>query len=244
MVVLRIVRAGYHHDGRIDGWPGEPRRRTMLLIMRCAVLAGLWLIASQASAQIYTCTAEDGTRVFSDEKCGPDAKVVPGITTKKRTDRGESRNRPERAVRPPEELDRLLRECNEGDMKACTAWTHGGGPNRLREQEERAGLACDGGSLEDCERRYCADGVTVECRRRVLGVAKITGETWYLRAQNPLAADGVAYQVRCLVEGARDIRDVTIECSGLPGPQRCAIRDTEQRFARLDQAAAKFCANP
>ncbi len=217
----------------------------MLLVMRCAVLAGFWLIASQASAQIYTCIAEDGTRVFSDEKCGPDAKVVSGITTKKRAKPGEgSGTRPERTARAPEELDRLLRECNAGDMKACTEWTHAGGPNRLREQEQRAGLACDGGSLEDCERRYCSDGVTDECRRRVLGVAKITGETWYLRAQNPVAERGVAYQVRCLIEGARDVRDLTVECSGPAGPQRCVIRDNAQRFARLDQAAATFCAKP
>ncbi len=212
-------------------------------VIRCAVVASLWLITSHASAQIYTCIAEDGTRVFSDEKCGPDAKVVPGITTKKRASPSDSRNRPERAARPPEELDRLLRECNDGDMKACTAWTHGGGPNQLREQEQRAGLACDGGSLEDCERRYCADGVTEECRRRVLAVAKITGETWYLRAQRSFGQHGMTYEVRCLIEGARDVRDATIECAGLPGPQRCAIRDTTQRFARLDQAAAKFCAN-
>jgi hypothetical protein len=215
----------------------------MLPVIRCAVLASLWLIASQANAQIYTCVAEDGTRVFSDEKCGPDAKVVPGITTKKRTQPGESRGKPDRTVRPPEELDQLLRECNEGDMKACTAWTHGGGPNRLREQEQRAGLACDGGSLEDCERRYCSDGITDECRRRVLAVAKITGETWYLRSQRSFGQDGMTYEVRCLIEGVRDVRDATIECVGLPGPQRCAVRDTPQRFARLDQAAAMFCAN-
>jgi hypothetical protein len=86
--------------------------------------------------------------------------------------------------------------------------------------------------------------VTAECRQRVLGVAKITGESWYLRAQSSLAQGSVAYHVRCLIEGARDIRDVTIECSGPAGPQRCVIRGSAQRFARLDQAAATFCAKP
>jgi hypothetical protein len=107
----------------------------MLPVIRCAVLASLWLIASQANAQIYTCVAEDGTRVFSDEKCGPDAKVVPGITTKKRTQPGESRGKPDRTVRPPEELDQLLRECNEGDMKACMD------ARRRSESVARAGAA-------------------------------------------------------------------------------------------------------
>lgn len=214
----------------------------MLLIARYAVLSALCFVTTQVGAQIYTCTAEDGTRIFSDEKCGPDAKVVPGITTKKRTSGAKQGSQRQRLALPPEELERLLRECNAGDMKACTKWTHGGGPNQLREEERRAGLACDAGSLEDCERRYCADGVTKECRRRVLGAAKVTGETWYLRAQTPLAQGGFSYHVRCVVESRREMPDATIDCEGPAGAQRCELRGSERRFARVDQAAASFCA--
>lgn len=209
----------------------------MLLVIRCALLAGCCLMSMQVSAQIYACTAEDGTRVFSDEKCGPDAKIVPGITTK----RAKPTQKKARVTLPAPELDRLLRQCNAGDMKACTQWTHGGGPNELREQERQAAIACDGGSLMDCERRYCVDGITDECRRRVLSVAKISGDSWYLRSQRPIAQGGVSYEVRCVSEGVRNVRDITIECTGLAGPNRCELTGAGQRFARLDQAAAKFC---
>lgn len=213
----------------------------MLLVIRGVCLATCCLFAADVSAQIYTCTAEDGTRVFADEKCGPDAKIVPGISTKKRAKSGETGSGKPRVTLPPAELERLLKACNSGDMEACTEWTHGGGPNQLRQEERHAGLACESGSLEDCERRYCADGITDECRRRVLSVAKITGGTWYLRSQRPLAQGGVSYEVRCAMEGVRDIRDVTIECTGLAGPNRCELTGASQRFARLDQAAAAYC---
>lgn len=212
----------------------------MLLVIRCVLLTMGCLLSAQLSAQIYTCTAEDGTRIFSDEKCGPDAKIVPNITAKRTKPAEKAASKP-RVTLPPEQLERLLRECNAGDMNACKEWTHGGGPNHLREQERQAGVACDGGSLPDCERRYCADGVTEECRRRVLGAAKIAGDTWYLRSQRAIANGGTSYEVRCVVEGVRTVRDVTIECSGLAGPNRCELLGTGQRFARLDQAAAKFC---
>lgn len=46
---------------------------------RCLfVLLALGLCAD-ATAQIYTCRGSDGSRVFSDERCGNDAKVVPGV---------------------------------------------------------------------------------------------------------------------------------------------------------------------
>lgn len=213
----------------------------MLLVTRYVVLSALCFVATQAGAQIYTCTAEDGTRIFSDEKCGPDAKIVPGITTKRRASGAQTGQR-QRVTLPPEELERLLGECNDGDIKACNEWTHGGGPNQLREEERRAGLACDAGSLEDCERRYCADGVTEECRRRVLGAAKVSGETWYLRDQTPLAQGGFSYHIRCVVENRREMPDATIDCEGSAGAQRCELQGSERRFARVDQAAASFCA--
>jgi hypothetical protein len=167
------------------------------------LLAVVWSSPS-VEAQIYTCTAPDGTRVFSDERCGPDAKIVPGITTKKRTtNTGVASSKPKRAVRTSEELEQLIAQCNAGDNKACTEWTHGGGPNYLREQERKAGLACEGGSLPDCEQRYCQDGMTEECRNRVMQAASVSGDSWYLRSQRTLRDGGSAYDVRCVSPGKR-----------------------------------------
>lgn len=214
----------------------------MRIVMRCAVLIAC-CVALEAHAQIYTCTAPDGTRIFSDEKCGPDAKIVPGISTKARGSAKQSVNKARRVARSPAELEQLLDACNAGDMKACAEWTHGGGPNQLREQERQASIACERGSLEDCERRYCADGITDECRQHVLGAAKVTGDTWYLRGQQPLAQGGVSYEIRCAVAGVRSIRDATIQCVSAAGSARCEVTATRQRYARLDQAAAGFCAS-
>ncbi|MFO7305664.1 MAG: DUF4124 domain-containing protein [Gammaproteobacteria bacterium] len=214
----------------------------MRIVLRYAVLIAC-CATFEAHAQIYTCTAPDGTRIFSDEKCGPDAKIVPGISTKSRASAKRPTNKAQRVMRSPAELEQLLSACNAGDMKACTEWTHGGGPQYLREQERQATLACERGSLEDCERRYCMDGMTEECRRRVLEAAKIAGDTWYVRSQRPRAQGGVSYEVRCAVAGARDLRDAIVECAGLAGPDRCELIATRQRFARFDQAAASFCAS-
>lgn len=209
------------------------------MTMRWLVVAGIWFAWSNVHAQIYTCTAEDGTRIFSDERCGPDAKIVPGISTKKRSTRSAAR--PERAPKEPAELEELLARCNAGDMTACKEWTHGGGPNYLREQEQKAGLACEGGSLRDCERRYCLDGMTPQCRTRVLQAAKVSGETWYLREQRPQANGATAYDIRCALEGEREVRDSTVSCAGPPGPERCVLASTLQGFTRLDLAAASYC---
>lgn len=214
--------------------------RVVTLIRRGALTLVLCTIGAAAHAQIYTCTAEDGTRVFSDERCGPDAKVVPNITTKKRTPPGAKSARPERTPRSPAELEALLEQCNGGEMRACNEWTHGGGPNYLREQEQKAGAACEGGSLPDCERRYCLDGITDECRARVFAAAKVSGDSWYLRAQRPGREGATEYEVRCAKQGVREIRDVVVTCSGPPGPNRCVLA-TGRGFARLDQAAASYC---
>lgn len=207
------------------------------------LLAGVLLAFSSAHAQIYTCTAEDGTRVFSDKRCGKDAKVVPGITTTKRPSAAagaaaKAKTEPKSAA----ELEALIELCNAGDMKACTTWTLGGGPNHLREKERRAQLACDGGSLRDCEERYCKDGVSQECRARVVQTAKLSGAAWYLRGEDQRQADGPAtYSIRCIPEGVSETRDVTIMCSATAGPNRCSGTQRRQGFARLDQAAASIC---
>jgi hypothetical protein len=206
---------------------------------RCALLISLCFFCGASYAQIYTCTAEDGTRVFSDERCGPDAKIVPGITTKKKSTGGA--NKTKRVPKTPAELEELIAQCNAGEMRACNEWTHGGGPSYLREQEQQAGAACEAGSLPDCEQRYCVDGITDECRTRVFAAAKISGNTWYLRAQHAQEDGATQYEVRCAKQGVREIREAMVTCSGPPGPNRCVLGNTEKGFARLDQAAASYC---
>jgi hypothetical protein len=213
-----------------------------LMAIVAASLAGAHGVPERAEAQIYLCIQEDGTRHYSDERCGPDAKVVPGITSKKRPATNASgASRPARVQRTPAELEDLLAKCNDGDARACSEWTHGGGPNQLREQEQKAAAACDAGSLPDCEQRYCLDGITEECRARVVGAAKLAGETWYLRQQTPKQLGVIEYEVRCSTPGVRAIRDFVVTCSAQSGPRRCALASGEA-FARLDQAAATYCA--
>ena len=212
----------------------------MQIVTRSLLIIGLCWACANAQAQIYTCTAADGTRVFSDERCGPDAKVVPGITSKKRS--SPTAVKPARTPRTAAELEELIAQCNAGDMKACTQWTHGGGPNQLREQERKAAAACEAGSLADCEQRYCPDGMTEICRARVMEAASVSGDTWYLRAQRTLQDGGTAYEVRCATLGVTEIKDATVTCAGPPGPRRCFVASPQQGYARLDQAASQFCA--
>lgn len=196
---------------------------------------------TDAMAQIYTCTAKDGTRIFSDEKCGPDAKVVPNITTNKKPPPKPAA--PKVAPKSAAELDALLEKCNAGDMNACNTWTHGGGPNSLREKERAAQKACEAGSLVDCEYRYCSGSVNEECRARVLQTAKVAGENWYLPDAGHVQADGsTRYEVRCVPPGARAVRAVVVTCSGQGGPNRCRSAGQSDAFARLDLAANALCA--
>ena len=217
------------------------KRIDMRFTMKCLLLFVLMWTSAAVEAQIYTCTAPDGTRVFSDERCGPDAKIVPGITTKKRSNKNSAAAKAQRTVRSSEELERLIAQCNAGDNKACTEWTHGGGPNHLREQERKAGLACEAGSLPDCEQRYCQDGMTEECRGRVMQAANVSGDNWYLRSQRTLRDGGSAYEIRCALRERRDIKDATVTCAGPPSPNRCFISQPARGFARMDQAAVNFC---
>jgi hypothetical protein len=214
----------------------HPRTLLLMSLLCCGVTA---------QAQIYSCEGPNGTRVFSDQKCGTDAKQVQGIATKKR-----ATNRAAKAAKTPPksaaELQDLMAQCKTGDVKACTVWTHGGGPNDLREQERHAQVACDEGSLQACEVRYCSDGATEECRTRVMQSAKVSGDTWYLRENAQQQDDGsILYKVRCVLKDVIEIRDTTIACSIDPGPQRCRTAKSQASFARLDLAAAGFCSvNP
>lgn len=196
-----------------------------------------------AEAQIYRCTAPDGTPIFSDERCGPDAKIVPGITNKKRPAPASTNasQTPKPEPKSPQELKALLERCNQGDNAACNTWTRSGGPNQLREEEKRHELACEAGSLRDCEQRYCLDGLTEECRRRVFLTAKLSGESWYLREQRTLTDGSTTYAIRCAAPGVSQLRDVTVKCSAIAGPERCSTSAAAQSFARLDQAAQASC---
>jgi hypothetical protein len=184
-----------------------------ILGLRGILCIGAFLAFAPAQAQVYTCTAADGTRIFSDERCGPDAKLVPGFETKRAPARSAT-PRPARSQKSAEELAELNQQCAAGQSKACTEWSLGGGPNLLREQEKRAEQSCEGGSLIACEQRYCRDGIDAECRARVLATAKVAGESWYLREQRTLADGATHYDIRCLTQGANAGRDVGLTCTG------------------------------
>lgn len=211
-------------------------------VIAVASLCAAALLSPPAHAQIYECVGEDGSRVFSDERCGPDAKIVRGVTSKKRSQpTSQSTPRPRPAAKPASELEALNKQCDAGDMKACKEWTLSGGPNLLREQERSAERECEAGSLSSCEERYCREGMTPDCRSRVLRTAKLAGEYWYLREQEPGVEGRTLYRIRCAPEGG-PARDVTVSCASLAGPNRCVIGGSQQGFPRLDRAAAKVCA--
>jgi Domain of unknown function (DUF4124) len=215
-------------------------------IVYSAVLLVVGLLAaSQGVAQIYACKADDGSRVFSDKRCGDDAKVVPGTSRSKKTSSSASKPKPKPVpdVKPAGELDELLKRCDAGDVASCNAWTLGGGPTLLRQREEQAELDCEAGSLSACEERYCRDGMDDDCRARVLRTARLAGDTCYMREEHYRREDAVtAYAVRCFQQGTRKTHDITLMCSAQAGPNRCYQSDPQQGFARLDQAAAKYCA--
>lgn len=210
------------------------------------LVAGL-LAATEVRAQIYTCQAEDGSRVFSDKRCGDDAKVVPGTSRSKKPSSGsgakaKSTPRPPPVARPPDELDELMQRCDGGDVASCNAWTLSGGPNLLRQREEQAEHDCEGGSLSACEERYCREGMDEDCRARVLRTARLAGDTWYLRYEQYEREGALTkYAVRCFQSGSRKTRDIVLMCVAQAGPNRCYQGDPQQGFARLDKAAAKYC---
>jgi len=210
-----------------------------------------WLLAlvafascTDATAQIYSCRAPDGTRIFSNERCGPDAKVVPGIGGAKRpAAKAQGSTQPPAIRKSAAELEALLKECDDGKVAACNAWTRGGGPNQLREQERKAQAECEAGSLKACEERYCADGASSQCRAQVLQAAGLAGETWYVRDGIGKTPEGASrYTVRCIWEGVRTTRDVNVVCARQAGPRRCSDAGSDQAFAQLAAAAASYCA--
>ena len=206
-----------------------------------ALLAAALLACASSQAQIYECVGKDGSRVFSDERCGPDAKVVQGIKPKRPPPKGMSA-KPVKTRRPAAELEQLTLQCDAGDMKACTAWTMGGGPEMLRDKERKSEQDCEAGSLPACEERYCREGIDADCRSRVQRTARLAGETWYMRDETRDAGAGMTkYLVRCIPEGVREPLDIVLTCSSEAGPNRCYLADPQRGFPRLAQAAASHC---
>ncbi len=206
-----------------------------------ALFAAFLLACASSQAQIYECVGKDGSRVFSDERCGPDAKVVQGVKPKRPPPKGTSA-KPVKTRRTATELEQLTIECDAGDMKACTAWTMGGGPEMLRDRERKSEQECEAGSLAACEERYCREAIDADCRSRVQRTARLAGDTWYMRDETRDADAGMTkYVVRCIPEGAREARDIVLTCSSEAGPNRCYLADPQRGFPRLAQAAASHC---
>ena len=216
--------------------------------MRLLLLVGIVFAPWLAQAQIYTCMADDGSRVYSNQKCGADATVVKGFehfkqprasASKQKTVAKQSVVKP--APKSPEELTTLLQLCNAGDNAACSQWTMGGGPNALRMAEEKAERDCEAGSLAACEERYCKEGANEDCRQSVLRTALLSGDTWYLHQEQARGRDGSAsFVIRCIHKDVSTTRDVTFTCAR--AGRQCGNDEGSVRFERLVDAATSSCA--
>jgi len=214
------------------------------------VRAPAWILFATAllawassDAQIYTCKGKDGSRVFSDKRCGPDAELVKQDYAKpKRPPPKGTSAKPVKTRRSAAELEQLTEACDAGDMKACSDWTMGGGPEMLRDAERKNEQDCEAGSLAACEERYCRERIDADCVARVQRTARMAGEAWYLRDETRDTSSGITkYLVRCVPEGAPKSRDLLVTCSTEAGPNRCYLADPQHGFARLAQAAASNC---
>jgi hypothetical protein len=206
------------------------------------LLVAALLAASGSEAQIYECAGKDGSRVFSDKRCGPDAKVVQSSSKPKRLPPRDPSAKPVKTRKSAAELEQLTAQCDAGDDKACATWTMGGGPELLRDQERKAEQDCEAGSLAACEQRYCRETMNADCRARVQRTARLAGDSWYLRDETRDSGSGVTkYLVRCIPRGAGEANDVLVSCSSEAGPNRCFLADPQHGFPRLAQAAAAQC---
>ena len=212
----------------------------------CILFSIALLVCASSEAQIYTCKGKDGSRVFSDKRCGPDAELVKQDYAKpKRPPPKGTSAKPVKTRRSAAELEQLTEACDAGDMKACTDWTMGGGPEMLRDTERKNEQECEAGSLGACEERYCRERIDADCRSRVQRTARMAGETWYLRDETRDTDSGITkYLVRCIPEGALKSRDILLTCSSEAGPNRCYLSDPQRGFPRLAQAAAGNCSRP
>ena len=218
--------------------------------MRLLPLAVIMLAPCIAQAQIYSCVAEDGSRLYSSQKCGSDATIVKGFEHFKanRTKSGKPKGLAKQsaakpAPKSPDELAALLQTCNAGDDVACSQWTLGGGPNALRLAEERTERDCEAGSLAACEERYCKERANEDCRQSVLRTAPLSGDTWYLREEHARGRDGSAsFVVRCIHKDILTTRDIHLTC--VRGGRKCGADRETVKFERLADAATNSCAQP
>lgn len=216
-----------------------------LLILLCVVLA-----PCVTQAQIYTCMAEDGSRVYSNQKCGADATIVKGYEHVKQSRTKPNLNKQKSAVKQPtlkpppkspEELAALLQTCNAGDNTACSQWSLGGGPNALHMAEEKAERDCEAGSLSACEERYCKEGANEDCRQSVLRTALLSGDTWYLHEEQARGSNGAAaFVIRCIHKGVLTTRDINFTCAR--AGRKCGNEQGTAKFERLADAATSYCA--
>lgn len=105
-------------------------------------------------------------------------------------------------------------------------------------------VACEAGSLHDCELLYCSNGISEQCRKHVLQTAQISSDTWYLRKPMRSHEDGTTtYAIRCMTKETRPLRDATITCTAQPGPNRCSIaaKAANSSYSRMDKAASGYC---
>jgi hypothetical protein len=204
-------------------------------------LLSMLFIAPVAQAQIYVCVREDGSRIYSDKKCGPNAKVVKGFENTN-TKKSKVTVKPKPMEKKSNEvLMLLLEQCNIGNKQACNDWTFGGGPNALREAEEKAERDCESGLLAACEQRYCGDGATEQCRQSVLRSAELSGEHWYLRRSAQVADDGArTYQIRCIHANNIKMQDHEVKCVSNGGLQ-CSIAGVVANALGLRRAANDAC---
>jgi hypothetical protein len=196
--------------------------------------------------------AEDGSRIYSNRKCGADATLVKGYEHYKLSSARSKANKPrsdaqtkQPIVKPtpksPEELAELLRSCNAGDNAACSQWSLGGGPQALRMAEEKAERDCEAGSLAACEERYCKESANEDCRQSVLRTALLSGDTWYLHEEQARAHDGSAsFVIRCIHKGEPATRDINFICAR--AGHKCGSNAGTTQFERLADAATHSCA--
>src|SRR5262245_17387969 len=68
--------------------------KSMRASFRPLLPIALLLAGAAAHGQVYTCVGEDGTRIYSSSRCGPDAKIVPGVGSYKKKPAAKSNPAP------------------------------------------------------------------------------------------------------------------------------------------------------
>ena len=182
--------------------------------------------------------------MFSDERCGPDAEVVKRDYSKpKRPPPKGTSAKPVKTRRPASELEQLMLECDGGDMKACTAWTMGGGPELLRDKERKSEQECEEGSLAACEERYCREGIDAGLPRPRAAYCAAGRRDLVHACRRRAMQRRASRSTSCVAfrPGAQQANDIVVTCSSLAGPNRCYFADPQRGFPRLAAAAVSQC---